>query len=58
MTTRIALGIEYDGSRFHGWQTQPGGGTVQDSLESALSGIADAPVRVTCAGRTGRLSRT
>jgi tRNA pseudouridine38-40 synthase len=54
MTTRIALGIEYDGSRFLGWQTQPGGGTVQDALEAALSGIADAPVRVTCAGRTDR----
>jgi tRNA pseudouridine38-40 synthase len=51
---RIALGIEYDGSRFLGWQTQPGGGTVQDALESALSGIADDPVSVTCAGRTDR----
>ena len=54
MATRIALGIEYDGSRFLGWQTQPGGGTVQDALESALTGIADAPVSVTCAGRTDR----
>lgn len=54
MATRIALGIEYDGSRFLGWQTQPGGHTVQDALESALSGIADAPVSVTCAGRTDR----
>jgi tRNA pseudouridine38-40 synthase len=54
MATRIALGIEYDGSRFLGWQTQPGGGTVQDALEAALSGIADAPVAVTCAGRTDR----
>ena len=51
---RIALGIEYDGSRFLGWQTQPGGGTVQDSLESALTAIACAPVSVTCAGRTDR----
>ncbi len=51
---RIALGIEYDGSCFLGWQTQPGGGTVQDALESALSGIADAPLRATCAGRTDR----
>jgi len=51
---RIALGIEYDGSRFLGWQTQPGGGTVQDALEAALSGIANAPVGVTCAGRTDR----
>jgi tRNA pseudouridine38-40 synthase len=54
MATRIALGLEYDGSRFLGWQTQPGGGTVQDALEAALSGIADAPVNVTCAGRTDR----
>jgi tRNA pseudouridine38-40 synthase len=51
---RIALGIEYDGSRFLGWQTQPGGGTVQDALEPALAGIAGAPVPVTCAGRTDR----
>ena len=49
---RIALGIEYDGSAFHGWQTQPGGGTVQNALEAALSGIAGAPVGVVCAGRT------
>ncbi len=49
---RIALGIEYDGSRFLGWQTQPDGGTVQDAVENALAGIAAALVRVTCAGRT------
>ena len=53
-TTRIALGLEYDGSRFLGWQTQPGGGTVQDALQSALSAIAAEPVTVTCAGRTDR----
>jgi len=51
---RIALGIEYDGSRFLGWQTQPGGGTAQDALEAALSGIASQAVTVTCAGRTDR----
>ncbi len=54
MATRIALGIEYDGSGFLGWQTQPGGGTVQDALEAALSAVADAPIGVTCAGRTDR----
>jgi len=54
MTTRIALGIEYDGSRFLGWQTQPGGGAVQDALEPALGAIAGAPVGVTAAGRTDR----
>jgi tRNA pseudouridine38-40 synthase len=51
---RIALGIEYDGSRFLGWQTQPGGGAVQDALEPALCGIAGEGVSVTCAGRTDR----
>ncbi len=51
---RIALGIEYDGSRFLGWQTQPAGGAVQDALEPALAGIAATPVSVTCAGRTDR----
>jgi len=54
MASRIALGLEYDGSRFLGWQTQPGGGAVQDALELALSAVADRPVSVTCAGRTDR----
>lgn len=49
---RIALGVEYDGSGFCGWQSQAGGGSVQDALESALSRVADAPTRVACAGRT------
>jgi tRNA pseudouridine38-40 synthase len=51
---RIALGLEYDGSGFLGWQTQPGGGAVQDVLEPALTAIAGAPVGVTAAGRTDR----
>lgn len=51
---RIALGLEYDGSRFLGWQTQPGGGTVQDVLQSALGVVAAGQVGVTCAGRTDR----
>ncbi len=49
---RIALGIEYDGAPFTGWQTQPDGGTVQDALEAALAAIAGGPVRAVCAGRT------
>lgn len=49
---RIALGIEYDGADWHGWQTQPGGKTVQDRLQYALSEFADQPIRVVCAGRT------
>ncbi len=49
---RFALGIEYDGSAFHGWQKQPAGDTVQDVLEAALTQIAGEPVGVVCAGRT------
>jgi tRNA pseudouridine38-40 synthase len=49
---RIALGVEYDGSHFFGWQSQVGGHTVQDTLQLALSGIANEPVTVIAAGRT------
>jgi len=49
---RVALGIEYDGSGFHGWQLQTGARTVQSSVEQALAKVADHPVRVQCAGRT------
>lgn len=51
---RIALGLEYDGSGFLGWQTQRGGGGVQDALEDALSAIAGRNISVVCAGRTDR----
>lgn len=50
----IALGIEYDGSRYVGWQRQKNGLGVQQVVEEALSSIADGPVRVSCAGRTDR----
>lgn len=49
---KIALGVEYDGSAFHGWQIQPAGGTVQDALQAALREIAGVPLNVVCAGRT------
>lgn len=49
---RIALGIEYDGSRYHGWQLQDGVTTVQACVEAGLSRVADEPIRVICAGRT------
>jgi tRNA pseudouridine38-40 synthase len=49
---RIALGIEYDGSPYRGWQSQVGVATVQDTLQAALSGIADAHIVVSAAGRT------
>jgi tRNA pseudouridine38-40 synthase len=49
---RIALGLEYDGAAFCGWQTQPGGCGVQDHLQAALTRFAATPVEVTAAGRT------
>jgi tRNA pseudouridine38-40 synthase len=49
---RIALQLEYDGTPFHGWQSQPGGCTVQDALERALGQIAGGGIRTVCAGRT------
>ncbi|HEX5340439.1 MAG TPA: tRNA pseudouridine(38-40) synthase TruA [Gammaproteobacteria bacterium] len=51
--SRYALGIEYDGTAFMGWQRQAHPGrTVQACLEAALSRVADHPVEVVCAGRT------
>ena len=50
--TRIALGLEYAGDAFLGFQSQRHGRTVQDVLEAALARIAGEPVRVHCAGRT------
>lgn len=49
---RIALGVEYDGREFCGWQSQPGACGVQDALERALSGICAHTVRIAGAGRT------
>ncbi|MGE0114063.1 MAG: tRNA pseudouridine(38-40) synthase TruA [Steroidobacteraceae bacterium] len=49
---RIALGLEYDGSGFSGWQAQTHANGIQSAVETALSFVADHPVAVTCAGRT------
>jgi len=50
---KIALGVEYLGTHFHGWQIQKSGiRTVQLVVESALSTVANHPVRVFCSGRT------
>jgi tRNA pseudouridine38-40 synthase len=49
---KFALGVEYDGREFHGFESQPNGRTVQECLEFALSKVADHPVRTICAGRT------
>ncbi|MGF6563315.1 tRNA U38,U39,U40 pseudouridine synthase TruA [Erwinia aphidicola] len=50
--TKLALGIEYDGSRYYGWQKQNEVRSVQEKLEKALTKVADHPVVVFCAGRT------
>jgi tRNA pseudouridine38-40 synthase len=52
VTVRLALGIGYRGQAYRGWQSQPGGQTVQDRLEDALGRFADMPIRTLCAGRT------
>lgn len=49
---RIALGIEYDGTDFSGWQRLKDEVSVQGALEQALSKVADHAVEVSCAGRT------
>jgi len=49
---RIAVGLEYTGTPFTGWQSQPDGRGIQDVVEQALAAIAGERVRVTAAGRT------
>jgi tRNA pseudouridine38-40 synthase len=49
---RIAVGLEYDGTDFAGWQTQRSLRTVQDLTEAALSNVANEAVSLVCAGRT------
>lgn len=51
---RIAVGIEYRGTHYYGWQLQEGRPTVQLKLEAAFSRVANCPISVTCAGRTDR----
>ncbi len=49
---RVAIGVEYDGSAYSGWQMQQHAPSVQAELERALSRVADHPLRLTAAGRT------
>jgi len=51
-TIRIALGLEYDGTAYAGWQTQRSSPSIQSLVEGALSPVAAAPVNIICAGRT------
>ena len=49
---RVALGIEYDGTSYNGWQRQKTGLGVQQRVEEALEVVANHPVDIVCAGRT------
>ena len=49
---RIAMGVEYDGTNYVGWQFQDNGISVQSVMENAISQVANEPIRVICAGRT------
>lgn len=49
---RLVLGVQYDGTCWRGWQTQPDGATVQDALERALKAFTNSDIRTLCAGRT------
>lgn len=49
---RIALGVEYQGAGFQGWQRQKRGRSVQQCVEAALAKVADHEVEIYCAGRT------
>ena len=49
---RIALGVEYDGQHYHGWQAQQEVNSVQAEVERALSTVANHAIEVICAGRT------
>lgn len=49
---RLALGLQYDGAAFCGWQTQRSGCAAQDVVEGALAQFAGQPVGTICAGRT------
>jgi tRNA pseudouridine38-40 synthase len=52
LASRLALGLAYRGQAYDGWQSQPGGRTVQDRLEYALEQFVGEPLRTVCAGRT------
>lgn len=52
--TRVVLGVSYGGKSYCGWQRQQHVTSVQETLETVLSRIADAPIQLHCAGRTDR----
>ena len=49
---RYFVTLSYDGTRYHGWQIQPNGDSIQERLQGALSTLLRAEISVTGAGRT------
>jgi tRNA pseudouridine38-40 synthase len=49
---RVALGVEYMGAQYSGWQRQASVDSIQARVEDSLEKILRAPVKITCAGRT------
>ena len=49
---RVAIGLEYDGTAYNGWQRQRTGIGVQSLVEDAISAVANESIKVACAGRT------
>lgn len=55
MSERLAIGLSYDGTRYHGWQWQPDVPTLQTELERALANMTgDSEIKAICAGRTDK----
>ena len=52
MKNRYFITLSYDGTRYHGWQIQPNGDSVQQELQQALTTLLRQPVEVVGAGRT------
>ncbi|MGV8095140.1 MAG: hypothetical protein AB2L24_25080 [Mangrovibacterium sp.] len=52
MKQRYFIELSYNGTRFHGWQIQPNGKSIQETLEFTLSTICRETIAVTGAGRT------
>ena len=52
LTKRIACGVEYFGFNYSGWQSQQQSGSVQDYIETAISTVANEPIRIFASGRT------
>ena len=48
----IKLVLEYDGTNYHGWQTQPNLPTVQETVEKSLTKLTKSPIQIIGAGRT------